>query len=64
MIDPFEFTDHKKEKSSVPNNLAFRVSQSVIHLSGASTSSLPTLGDLSIYLEAFELILQSIKQAP
>ncbi len=63
MIDSFEFTNHKKEKSSFTNNLAFRVNQSVIHLLGASTSFVTTLGDLSIYLQAFALLLQSIKQA-
>ena len=55
MIDPYEFTKSQKKKNHL--SLITWLLESVIHLSGASTSFVPTLGDLIIYLEAFALML-------
>ena len=62
MIDPYEFTKSQKKKNHLSQ--ITRLLESVSHPSlSASTIFIPTLGDLIIYLEAFALILQSIKKA-
>ena len=61
MIDSLNLQTTKKK-----NHLSLRtwLLESAIHLSGASTSFVQTLGDLSIYLQAFALLTAIHKTSP